>query len=764
MTRDSSRTGWSRAPHLACRRRGARSWRRCDSARPGSCSPRCCAGAARRRRGRAEADQEAGEHRADQAGEHADQPPPASPPPSPPASPPASSNSSSNSNRPRPTTPPPSTSSPSTTSQGSGTPSYDRNRHRRDEHGSHGDGRRGRSRGRARSVGHRRAGAPAASAHSARDGHCRRARDLARKQHARVEDRAARVARGDRGLPGRAPRARPPGRPHGRPLARLVAPSRRFGASRLRHCETPPQGVVGTSRLRYLKRRDPSSTQPPPARSRLPGAARARRCERRQPEPCTRRRALESRAGRGDSVDAVGPVHAVDAVDAVDADSQLHAHVHAARAERADGRAARGAARSRAQGEGPGQGPQARGAAPPSPDATARRRTGARRGSAARRAHGGAAHRRRRHARRSRSRTRSAPPRPASCRRPPPRTPPRAAAAAPPCRFPRSPSRRPPPSSASAPPSPHGAASASPPPRSRSSSSSSRGSDMRTRLLAPVAVLAAALLMPSAALAVVDAPTDVASPSPTATSPVTVTWTDVAVADGYRVFRANANCTTGLTNISDLAGGDVLPGVETFADSSPLTGTHCYFVRAVVGIEESPDSNHVLVTYDLDLPSGSVTSPVDGAFLSTQPGPLVVTSADASDATSGVQSVQFFASPAGAQQLRVHRYHRQRPYLQRQLGARRRYLRPLRDDHGQRQPVDRHGDGARRPGRRDSSDDPGCSHRCDAGEGGALDRVHSYDRPAHERRRVGNRSLRRLPGRPQGQCFGDPRRRSVCVE
>ncbi len=63
--------------------------------------------------------------------------------------------------------------------------------------------------------------------------------------------------------------------------------------------------------------------------------------------------------------------------------------------------------------------------------------------------------------------------------------------------------------------------------------------------------------------------------------------------------------------------------------------------------EESPDSNHVLVTYDLDLPSGSITSPVDGAFLSTQPGPLVVTSADASDATSGVQSVQFFASPAG---------------------------------------------------------------------------------------------------------------------
>ena len=74
----------------------------------------------------------------------------------------------------------------------------------------------------------------------------------------------------------------------------------------------------------------------------------------------------------------------------------------------------------------------------------------------------------------------------------------------------------------------------------------------------------------------------------------------MAAADGYRVFRANADCTTGPDDhFSDLAGGDVLPGVETFADSSPVTGTHCYFVRAVVGIEESPDSNHVLVTYDL---------------------------------------------------------------------------------------------------------------------------------------------------------------------
>jgi hypothetical protein len=108
---------------------------------------------------------------------------------------------------------------------------------------------------------------------------------------------------------------------------------------------------------------------------------------------------------------------------------------------------------------------------------------------------------------------------------------------------------------------------------------------MRTRLIAIVAVLAAALLGPSAAFATVDAPVVAQPTSPTAVPPVTVQWTDVVGADGYRVWRADADCSTGATNISDLAGGDVAPGVETFADASPLAGTHCYFVRAFIGLE-----------------------------------------------------------------------------------------------------------------------------------------------------------------------------------
>jgi hypothetical protein len=170
---------------------------------------------------------------------------------------------------------------------------------------------------------------------------------------------------------------------------------------------------------------------------------------------------------------------------------------------------------------------------------------------------------------------------------------------------------------------------------------------MRTRLIATVAVLAIALLGPSAAFAAVNAPVLDQPTSPTATAPVTLTWTDVAGADGYLVFRADADCTTGAVRISDIApGGFVAPGLETFADGSPLAGTHCYFLHAFHGPQESPDSNHVLVTYDTDLPSGSVTSPVNGAVL-TNSSPITVTSSNAADATSGVQGVQFFASPAG---------------------------------------------------------------------------------------------------------------------
>ncbi len=65
---------------------------------------------------------------------------------------------------------------------------------------------------------------------------------------------------------------------------------------------------------------------------------------------------------------------------------------------------------------------------------------------------------------------------------------------------------------------------------------------------------------------------------------------------GFSVYRADADC----TNEVDITpvGGHVPPDVLTFPDLSPLEGTHCYFVRAFDGGGESPDSNHVLVTYD----------------------------------------------------------------------------------------------------------------------------------------------------------------------
>ena len=74
-------------------------------------------------------------------------------------------------------------------------------------------------------------------AHAARAGRRRRSRDVAWHQHPRLEDRTAGVAGCRRGVPGGAHRAQPPGRP----LARVVA---RDLVSRLRHCETPPQGEV----------------------------------------------------------------------------------------------------------------------------------------------------------------------------------------------------------------------------------------------------------------------------------------------------------------------------------------------------------------------------------------------------------------------------------------------------------------------------------------------------------------------------------------
>ena len=70
-------------------------------------------------------------------------------------------------------------------------------------------------------------------------------------------------------------------------------------------------------------------------------------------------------------------------------------------------------------------------------------------------------------------------------------------------------------------------------------------------------------------------------------------------------------------------------------------------MRPFVDLVESPDSNHVLVTYDTTAPTGAVTSPINGAVLSAAATPVVVASSSAADATSGVASVEFFSSPTG---------------------------------------------------------------------------------------------------------------------
>jgi fibronectin type 3 domain-containing protein len=161
---------------------------------------------------------------------------------------------------------------------------------------------------------------------------------------------------------------------------------------------------------------------------------------------------------------------------------------------------------------------------------------------------------------------------------------------------------------------------------------------MRTRLLGLVAVFAAALLTPSAAFADVDSPILAAPVSPTASSPVTLNWSDVAAADGYRVFRADAGCVTNSTNITDLSAGDLPAGTTTFPDNSPAAGTHCYFVRAFTGLIESPDSNHVEVTYDNALP----TVTLGGVASSTSVhGSLSLTAAAGDAGGSGLASVAF---------------------------------------------------------------------------------------------------------------------------
>jgi hypothetical protein len=168
---------------------------------------------------------------------------------------------------------------------------------------------------------------------------------------------------------------------------------------------------------------------------------------------------------------------------------------------------------------------------------------------------------------------------------------------------------------------------------------------VRTRLLAALAVLAAALLAPSAVLAAPPAPVLSQPTTPTAAASIPLAWLDVAGEDGYHVYRAEADC-SGEVDISTVT--TVGADQTTFSDLSPAEGTHCYFVRAYDIGGESPDSNHVLVTSDTQPPSGSITAPAFGSTLSTHSHlvPIMLRSADAADGDgSGVASVEYFAQP-----------------------------------------------------------------------------------------------------------------------
>jgi hypothetical protein len=169
---------------------------------------------------------------------------------------------------------------------------------------------------------------------------------------------------------------------------------------------------------------------------------------------------------------------------------------------------------------------------------------------------------------------------------------------------------------------------------------------MRTRLLFLVAALAAALLIPSAAFAVgTPSITTPAASSVTNVAPVHLVWTDTPDETGYRVFRADADCTGNLTDVT-LLQGDLVADTTTYDDTPPADGTYCYYVEAFdIVSSTTSDSTPVLVNYDTTAASGTLTAPLTGPL-----GHSVAVSATASDTAggSGVATVEFQSSPAGA--------------------------------------------------------------------------------------------------------------------
>jgi fibronectin type 3 domain-containing protein len=161
---------------------------------------------------------------------------------------------------------------------------------------------------------------------------------------------------------------------------------------------------------------------------------------------------------------------------------------------------------------------------------------------------------------------------------------------------------------------------------------------MRMRVLAAVAVFAAALLAPSAAFAdpVLTTP---AGTLVTKDAPINFVWSDAGAEDQFRIVRGDlvsAVCPTLPSNLEDVSG--ILPNSQTtfgFTPSGPSSNsTLCYYAEGQNGVSITY-SDPVLITYDTLPPTGAITSP---SIVNATTDALT---ASASDDGSGVFSVAF---------------------------------------------------------------------------------------------------------------------------
>ena len=166
---------------------------------------------------------------------------------------------------------------------------------------------------------------------------------------------------------------------------------------------------------------------------------------------------------------------------------------------------------------------------------------------------------------------------------------------------------------------------------------------MRTRLLAAVAVLAGALLVPSAALA---APVLVTPAAPIVTkdaTPIDFTWTDDGTNNLFQVVSGDPSggiCPAMAAPRQPVSGIILSTDTLEYQFTPSVDGTSCYYVEGSDGMTITA-SAPVLITYDTQPPAGAITSP---AIVHTTADAL---SATASDAGSGVDSVTFERSADG---------------------------------------------------------------------------------------------------------------------